>query len=478
MAITGSITTMSLTDLLRWAHGNRKSGSLELERNKIRKQIQFEQGRIVSCSTQDPNLLLGQFLISRGKITPAQLQEALAWQERTGQTLGVILSEMNLLTPEDLAREVRAKAEESLLGLFDWSDAVFRFNELATIEGYGIAIDLEIEEIIRMGTQRHQELERIRRVLGSSAIVLMRTERQTPPEIQTSGMASQILDSIDGQRSIAEILLHAHASEYLVIRFLFMLLQRGVVMILEDCLGPVGNTILDPPPTDAPAEIEAEIKAEVEAEVEESEVWEPETCDESDEVETEYSNDIERSNEIDIQVATPEEMLAAEESPAPTSTPTPTATSTPTPSETQYPDLASSIRLFEQLSERGEHDAALEIIGECYRRHPGDGYLRHLELQAEGKYLEQMRSGELNPSKIPTRVKDVDIADETLDPSESFLLGSLDAGNNIQSILWTAPLREVDLFRALQQLQRKGLIEMRDAAPGANGEQVAQVLWA
>ncbi|MDH3627723.1 MAG: DUF4388 domain-containing protein [Acidobacteriota bacterium] len=452
MAINGNISTMSLTDLLRWAHGNRKQGVLELERNKIRKQILFEQGRIASCSTQDPTLLLGQFLISRGKITPAQLKECLAMQEESGQTLGIILPELGLMTTEELDDECRAKVEESLYGLFDWTEAVFRFNEFVDIEGHAIAIDLEVEEVIEKGTLRRQELERIRGVFTHSAIVLQQTDQQTPAKIRTSGMASRILDTIDGERSIAEILLHAHATEYLVLRFLFTLFQRNVVSIREEYEGTRGNTLLDSP--------EPAVDCPAVDPVAEEPIVNPEVADVVDDQEP---------IDIDIQFSTPEELLSGV-----------TSVETPVEPPSEAPhvsELGSRIRLYEQLVERGEYYGALDIISDCYRRHPGDSYLRHLVLQAESSFLKDARQGTLELTRVPVAIISPEQASEAIQPSERFLMGMLDGKNNIKSILWTAPLRELDLFRALYQLLVKGMIELRDADGANEGIRPAAVLW-
>ena len=65
MGINGQLSTMSLTDLLKWASLNQKTGVLEIERNKVRKEITFRQGRIVGCYSNEPSAKLGQFLLSQ-----------------------------------------------------------------------------------------------------------------------------------------------------------------------------------------------------------------------------------------------------------------------------------------------------------------------------------------------------------------------------------------------------------------------------
>lgn len=246
MSMYGNLSTMSLPDLLNWASLNRRTGILELERNKICKRIAFREGRIVACSSDDPPALLGQFLLSRGKIDRKTLHEALSRQETTGDNLGNILEEMGALSREEIERQVAAKAEENIYGLFDWTDAVFRFLENAPLDPYTIEVNLSVEDIMMRGAQRHDELERIRRVFGSSGVVLKRCAPTIPGEVMASPMARRILESINGERTLAETLLHAHASEFLVIKFLFTLHNRGIIEIAEELpVDPNSSTLLD-----------------------------------------------------------------------------------------------------------------------------------------------------------------------------------------------------------------------------------------
>lgn len=148
MSFYGKLSTMSLPDLLQWASANRRTGILELERNKICRRIAFREGQIVACSSDDPPALLGQFLLSRGKITGDNLRDALGRQAASGDNLGAILQEMGLLTRKEIDSQVAAKAEENIYGLFDWTDAVFRFLENAPLNRHTIEVNLSVEDIL------------------------------------------------------------------------------------------------------------------------------------------------------------------------------------------------------------------------------------------------------------------------------------------------------------------------------------------
>ena len=44
MGLNGNLSTMSVADLLAWVDTGRKSGTLEVERDKIVKRITFDEG--------------------------------------------------------------------------------------------------------------------------------------------------------------------------------------------------------------------------------------------------------------------------------------------------------------------------------------------------------------------------------------------------------------------------------------------------
>ena len=86
MAINGSLTTMSVSDLLQFLATGRKTGLLRFSHAKVVKGIYFENGIIVGSSTNDPGEYFGQVLIHYGKINESQLQSAMEIQRGEDQT--------------------------------------------------------------------------------------------------------------------------------------------------------------------------------------------------------------------------------------------------------------------------------------------------------------------------------------------------------------------------------------------------------
>jgi len=416
---------MSLCDLLQWASVNRKTGVLELERNKVCRRIEFRNGWIGACSSDDPPSRLGQFLLARGKITRERLSEALARQESTGENLGLILLHMGALSQKELAAQIAAKAEETIQGLFDWEEAVFRFHDGATLEPNQIEVSVSVDDILLKGIQHHDELKRIREVFPSSGVVLKRTGRPVPKELLGPNMARRIFESIDGERTLAEVLLHVHGSEFLVIKLLHTLYRGGLVTIKEARpVDPNASTLLDPPPaTERPP----------------ADNWDAFGPDE-------FLN-------LDLE---PEGRGWAPQS---------ERTETPRASVSE---LDAEVEVARRLMRRDEWEAALELLNASYRAHPDEGYLRRLIAKAEAAYIDSAQRHGLSYERVPVPARSEDGAlPQGLGPQESFLVSLLDGHADIRTILWLAPLREVDVLRSLRQMQDRGLIEIRDPRPVA-----------
>ncbi len=423
MALHGMLRTMSITELLTWISTNKKSGVLEIERRKICRRVQFSEGRVAASSSDDPPSRFGQFLLSNGKITEEQLREALTRQATGSKNLGTILREMGVLSEAEERRQIAAKAEETVYSLFDWSDAAFRFDEDAHPDPYSIDVDLSVEDIIFKGMQRREELESIRKIFDSSGLVLRRTVKSVPPEVKNSTRAMRILGSIDGERTLAELLLHAHSTEYTVLKFVFTMYRHGIVEITGT--KPIDREFLSIIDHDS---------------VDESKV--PNGAKED----TDEEFDVEMNLDASIESPQAEEPAQVQDQ-VPEPAPGPT-TST----------LESAIQFMNQ----GEHLAALDALNEFRRDHPNDQSLQQLILKAEGAYLQELRNRDLRPYRIPIVTTPADLSELRLDPTELYLLNTIDGRKDIQSILWVTPQRELDVMRTLQQLKDKALILLKD----------------
>ena len=441
MPLVGTLSTMSISDLLQWLGNSSSTGVLSLERNKVSKRVIFRDGRVIACSTDEPSELLGHFLVSRGKIGEETLRMALGRQEQSGGHLGAILVEMDALTSEDLTRLLSAKTEETIFSLFDIDDAVFRFEDSdVSNENVSFPVELRVEDILLRGMQRFDEMRQIRTVFNDPGIVLRQTGRTPSEQIRKNRMARTIYDAINGERTVAEILLHAHASEFLVTKFLFELYRNGFaeVAATREVAGP------SPAPAALP-------------EISVPSPPEPVTSPPSS---TSHSALAVEPAVAEVDTIIFEEM---KEETAPVEVPAAAATAAPVAKPSVEVSLDSDLEVAGNLMSRGEFDAALEILNVTYKAHPGDETLGRLLAEAEACFLEKAYRHYVPPAKIPALLRPPeDLAQEQISPQEYFLLSRIDGVWDVKSIIQVSPIREVDVVRTLKRMREKGFIELRD----------------
>src|SRR5262245_21732129 len=144
MPVQGNLATMALAEILQWLGNARKTGTLSIERNKVEKRILVRDGRVIACSSQEPADMLGHYLVSRGRISEEVLRAALAAQESERAHLGRILVSRGALEEDELLRCLEDKAQEAIFGLFEWSDAEFRFADGETSDPNIYAVNMRV----------------------------------------------------------------------------------------------------------------------------------------------------------------------------------------------------------------------------------------------------------------------------------------------------------------------------------------------
>jgi hypothetical protein len=220
MGITGNLKTMELTELMQWLSQSKKTGTLHIDNGQVKKQVHFRDGRIVSSASTDPKEHLGHFLVSHGFISETELSNAIQMQEKTGMLLGKILLTIGAISDEDLNRLLKLKAEEGLYDIFSWSEGAFRFVDGELPEKNFIAMSLEVTGIVLEGARRVDEWKRIREVIPSpEAIPVAVVEPLDDPSLSQG--ARQVLQLVNDDRTIEEICLQTHSSEFHVCRVLF-----------------------------------------------------------------------------------------------------------------------------------------------------------------------------------------------------------------------------------------------------------------
>jgi hypothetical protein len=225
MSITGNLKTMELAELLQWLSQGRKSGTLFINNGRVEKQIFFREGTIVSSAASDPKEYLGHFLVSHGFIDELTLAKAMEMQEDNKMLLGKILLTIGAISEGDLERMLRLKAEESIYEIFTWREGEFRFADGVLPDYHMWPLSLSVTAVVLEGHQRVDEWKQIRaRIPNNQAVPVAVRDLQSSdgdPGVE------KILALVDDDRTVQEIALQTHSSEFHVCRVLYEQMRSG-----------------------------------------------------------------------------------------------------------------------------------------------------------------------------------------------------------------------------------------------------------
>ena len=233
MGIQGTIKTMPLPDVLQWLSNAKGTGILHVRSPKgVKKRIFFRGGVILSTASSDPREYLGQFLLSQGLLNEEQLNMAMETQAQTNLKLGRIMLTVGMLEEKQLTEMLVLKAKEILYDLFLWEEGEFHFEDLNDIEDDLVPISLDVVSIVMEGMRRKDEWARVQADIPTSRAVLMRTDLKLKREaLNPKSLLLRVYDGLDGQKSIAEMSLHLHATEFDVTLTLHKLLSKDLVKL-------------------------------------------------------------------------------------------------------------------------------------------------------------------------------------------------------------------------------------------------------
>jgi len=246
MAIQGTLTTMSVSDLLQFLAVGKKTGTLKFMHQKVVKGIFFENGVIVGSSTNDPKEYLGQVLIHYGKLDEAQLQAAMEVQRKAGKgRLGQILITQGVLKESEIADILKIRTLDIIYDLFIWKEAHFEFIVDDPLPPDFTRVEVEPTLVIMEGIYRADELMRYRTLIPSDRAVLELGSGWTS-SLSVGKEVRQILYFVEKRMSVAEICYNMHASAFDVYAQLYDLVNKRLAVVAGE-LPEIADPINDMP---------------------------------------------------------------------------------------------------------------------------------------------------------------------------------------------------------------------------------------
>jgi len=186
MALQGTIKDFGLADILQLIGIQRKTGVLTLENGDEGVTIKFVDGQIVGADTRSASVedLLGAVLVRTGRVTEAQLKQALRIQKKTLQRLGYVLVQNKLISQDNLVEALRVQSLQIVYRLFRWRVGAYEFQSSESLEYDDQHFTpISAETILMEGARMIDEWPIIERRIKSDTMVLRQTEAAAELEL-------------------------------------------------------------------------------------------------------------------------------------------------------------------------------------------------------------------------------------------------------------------------------------------------------
>ena len=179
VALEGTIKDFGLADILQLIGMQRKTGVLTIDNGDDAVVVKFLDGHVVGADTKERNLedLLGSVLVRTGRITDAQLREALRLQRETLQRLGYVLVRQRFISQADLVEALRTQVSQIVYRLFRWRHGKYQFSAMDHVDYDAEHFQpLAAETILMEGARMIDEWPIIERRVRSSGMVFRQTQ--------------------------------------------------------------------------------------------------------------------------------------------------------------------------------------------------------------------------------------------------------------------------------------------------------------
>jgi len=248
MALQGTLQDFSLADIFQLIGIQKKTGVLTLKSDQETVTVAFADGNVVGADSTQRRIedRLGTVLVKSGRLTEAQLQDALRQQRSTLKRLGTILVEGQFLDADGLSDALQVQISQLVYRLFRWTAGSYHFSQEAKVDDdRELVAPMSAESILMEGARildewpmvekgihsmqavwRHANVEIAR---ASGAAAAGKADGEAAGAVTLSETERLVYGLVDGKRPVQEIVDRSALSEFETCRTLYELVSRQLL---------------------------------------------------------------------------------------------------------------------------------------------------------------------------------------------------------------------------------------------------------
>jgi hypothetical protein len=246
MALQGTLKDFSLADIFQLIGIQKKTGVLTLKNEKETVTVAFADGQVVGADSTLRRLedRLGSVLVKSGRLTEAQLLDALRQQRSTMKRLGAILVEGQFLDAAGLSEALQVQISQMVYRLFRWTSGSYHFSQETRVDDDRELISpMSAESILMEGARILDEWPMVEKGIHSmqavwrhanveiarSAAAAGGSDGEAAGAVTLSDTERMVYGLVDGKRPVQEIVDRSALSEFETCRTMFELISRHLL---------------------------------------------------------------------------------------------------------------------------------------------------------------------------------------------------------------------------------------------------------
>jgi len=230
--LSGSLTSFKLPEVLTFLHTTRKSGTLALTNGGREAWVFFDQGSLVYAGSNQEQFRLGNILLRKKKISPAEVERIDDLMRREGGRFGQLAIQQGVLTEEQVRDFLKIQVSEIIYDCFVWPGGTFAFAEEMQLPNYAVTISIDLSNLIMEGARRIEEWEQCVKLLPDKQAIFRVVANPSEEKITLKAEEWRILFLINAARTLEDLCHDAEDDPFNVYRIVYGLFANKLIELV------------------------------------------------------------------------------------------------------------------------------------------------------------------------------------------------------------------------------------------------------
>jgi DNA-binding response OmpR family regulator len=232
--LAGDISVVSIAEVLQLLDLQRQSGALSVLTKHHEVTLYVVKGRVDFAASRGMRgeFLLGRYLVEIGAVTRDELMNVLEHRGSSKRLLGELLTQLGMVTEDQVRRALARQTSELLYEVVRWNSGRFVFTvDAENPAAIKAALGMETGALVMEGFRRVDEWRLIEGSFDFDEVLYQDTVaiERLGEEANLTRQERNVLEAIDGERTIREIVEAMNISSFELCKILYQFLNSRLV---------------------------------------------------------------------------------------------------------------------------------------------------------------------------------------------------------------------------------------------------------